>query len=125
MYKRDGVWWACIRYGGKKIQKSLETTDKKLTQIIEAKIRTEIVEGEYYERPLGETKTFKDMMEKFMKEHAPKRTISMQNSYFASLKHLTPYFGSFKLSAITPKMISDYKVLRYGEGAKPSSIQTY
>ena len=122
MYRRGGVWWTCIRYGGKKIQRSLETTNKKRAQIIEAKIRTEIVDGKYFEKPIGETKTFKDMMEKFMKEHAPKRTVSMQNSYFASLKHLLPYFGSSKLSTITPKMISDYKVLRYGEGAKPSSI---
>ena len=44
--KRGGaVWWCCIRYKGKKIQKSLETTDRKLAQAIEAKIRTEIVEG--------------------------------------------------------------------------------
>lgn len=108
--------------GGKKIQKSLETTDKKLAQIIEAKIRTEIVEGKYYEKAIGETKTFKDMMEKFMKEHAPKRTISMQRSYFASLKRLSPYFGDSKLSVITPKMISNYKVLRYSKEVKPSTI---
>lgn len=122
MFRRGGVWWICIRYGGKKIQKSLETHDKKLAQRIEAKIRTEIVEGKYYERLIGESKTFKDMMEKFMKEHAPKRTISMQRSYFSSLKRLSPSFGDSKLSAITPKMISNYKVLRYSKGVKPSTI---
>lgn len=122
MYKRGGVWWTCIRYGGKKIQRSLETGDKKLAQSIEAKIRTELVEGKYFEKPIGESKTFKGMMEKFMKEHAPRRTISMQRSYVASLKHLLPCFGDSKLSAITPKMISNYKVLRYSTGVKPSTI---
>ncbi len=50
MFKRNGVWWMGIRHNGKKIQKSLETTDKKLAQAIEAKIRTEIVEGSFFEK---------------------------------------------------------------------------
>ncbi len=50
MFKRSGVWWTCIRYKGRKIQKSLETPDRKLAQAIEAKVRTEIVEGNYIEK---------------------------------------------------------------------------
>ena len=38
MFKRGGgVWWTCIRLNGKKIQESLDTTDKKLAQAIESK----------------------------------------------------------------------------------------
>ncbi|GAN34857.1 MAG: site-specific integrase [Candidatus Brocadia sp. AMX2] len=122
MYKRGGVWWTCIRYGGKKIQRSLETADKKLAQAIEAKIKTEIVEGKYFEKLTGNSKTFTDMMEKFMKEHAPSVSISMQRSYSASLKHLIPFFGTSKLSSISPKMISEYKVLRKSEEAKPATV---
>ncbi|MCF6153930.1 MAG: hypothetical protein E3K36_01495 [Candidatus Brocadia sp.] len=93
MFKRGGVWWTCIRYRGKKIQRSLETTDKKLAQSIEAKVRTEIIEGKYFEKSIGDSKTFRDMMEKFMREHAPNVSNSMQISYASSLKHLNPYFG--------------------------------
>ncbi len=50
MFKRNGVWWTYIRHKGKKIQKNLETTDKKLAQSIEAKIRTEFVEGSFFEK---------------------------------------------------------------------------
>ena len=122
MFKRGGVWWASITYKGKRIRKSLETIDKKLALVIEAKIRTEIAEGKYLEKPIGDSKAFPDMMEKFMREHAPKVSINTQCSYSASKKHLSINFGDSKLSAITPKMISDYKVLRYSEAAKPATI---
>ncbi len=122
MFKRSGVWWTCIRHDGRKIQKSLETSDRKLAQAIEAKIRTEIVEGSYFDKLAGHTKTFKDMMDKFMKEHAPKVSISMQDSYTTSLKNLDRFFGSSSLLPISPKMISRYKVLRREAGSAPGSI---
>ncbi|MCR4289888.1 MAG: hypothetical protein NUV86_06480, partial [Candidatus Scalindua sp.] len=84
MFKRAGVWWTCIRHNGRKIQKSLETSDRKLAKAIEAKVRTEIVEGSYFEKLIGRNKTFKDMMEKFMKEYSPKVSINMQRSYTTS-----------------------------------------
>ncbi len=122
MFKRSGVWWACIRYKGRKIQKSLETSDRKLAKAIEAKIRTEIVEGKYYERLVGRNKTFKQLMEKFIKEHAPKVSSNMQASYSASLKHLDSFFGNLDLLSVSPKVISKYKVLRRNEGVKPGTI---
>jgi site-specific recombinase XerD len=122
MYKRSGVWWTCIRNDGKKIQKSLQTTDRKLAKSIEAKIRTEIVKGKYYEKPIGSNKTFKDLMEKFMQEHAPMQSRNTQVSYNTSLNHLRPFFGETFLTAITPKMISRYQVLRRNEKAMPASI---
>ena len=122
MFKRGGVWWASITYKGKRIRKSLETIDKKLALVIEAKIRTEIAEGKYLEKPIGDSKTFPGMMEKFMREHAPKVSFNTQCSYSASNKHLSIQFGDSKLSAITPTMIYDYKVLRYSEAAKPATI---
>ena len=124
MFKRNDVWWTCIRHNGKKIQKSLETADRKLAQAIESKIRTEIVEGSFFEKPIGSNKTFRDMMDKFTKEHAPTVSIRMQESYATSLKHLDPFFGSSNLLPITPKMINKYKVLRRAEGAAPGSINT-
>ncbi len=81
MFKRAGVYWCCIRHNGRKIQKSLETSDKQLARAIEAKVRTEIIEGSYFEKLVGRNKTFEDMMSKFMAEHAPKVSISMQKSY--------------------------------------------
>ncbi len=122
MFKRAGVWWTCIRHNGREIQKSLETSDKKLAQDIEAKIRTEIVEGSYFEKLVGRNKTFGDMMDKFMAEHAPTVSENTQRSYTTSLKFLLPHFGDSNLISISPKMISRYKVLRKGDGVKPATV---
>jgi site-specific recombinase XerD len=122
MYKRAGVWWTCFRRNGRKIQKSLETPDKMLAKDIEATIRKEIIEEKYFDKPIGHNKTFKQLTEKFMREYAPKRSINMQKSYSASLKHLIPFFGDLTLLSISRKKISRYKVLRRDEGAKPATI---
>ena len=87
--KRSGVWWTYIGwYNGRKIQKRFETSDRKLAKAIEAKVRTEIVEGSYFEKLIGRKKTFKNMLDRLMKEHAPKVSDSMQRSYITSSKHL-------------------------------------
>ncbi|MCP4373212.1 MAG: tyrosine-type recombinase/integrase [Deltaproteobacteria bacterium] len=100
----------------------METRDRKLARNIEAKIRSEIIEGNYFEKSIGQSKTFNDMMEKFMAEHAPKVSRNTQSSYSTSLGHLVPYFGTSDLLSISPKMISRYKIVRKEEGAKPASI---
>lgn len=122
MFKRGGVWWTSMTYKGKRIRKSLETVNKKLAHVIEAKIKTEIVEGKYFDKPTGDNKTLNDMMEKFMKEHAPKVSVNTQKSYSVSLKHLLRFFGDSRLTAIMPKTIYEYKVLRKNAGAKAASI---
>ena len=124
MYKRKGsdIWRMCIWYDGKKIQKSLKTSNKKLAQSIEAKIRADIVEGTYYEKLIGSNKTFRDLKDKFLKVHAPKVSVSMQKSYRTSLNRLEPYFGKSNLLSITPRNISKYKMLRNDDGAAPATI---
>jgi len=124
MYKRKGsdIWRTYIRHDGKKVQRSLKTSNKKLAKTIEAKLLAEIVEGAYYEKLIGRKKTFKDLMDKFLKVHAPKVSGSMQKSYKTSLNHLDPYFGKSNLLSITPRNISKYKMLRNDEGAAPATI---
>ncbi|MCF6147314.1 MAG: tyrosine-type recombinase/integrase [Candidatus Kuenenia sp.] len=122
MYKRGGVWWTCIRYNGKKIQKSLETAERKQAKAIEAKIKTELTEGKFFDKPVGQNKTFKDMMEKFMKEHAPKVSGNMRSLYKVSLKHLSDFFGELALSKITAGKINEYKQARKEKGGGAPSI---
>ncbi len=103
MYKRDGIWWTCIRYQGKKIQRSLETDNKKLAEAIQSKLRTELIEGKYFDRCEGAEKTFKEMADRFMLEYAPKNSKRTQMHYKTTLGHSLPFFGSMKLASITPK----------------------
>ena len=98
MHKRsNGIWHTCIRHNGKKIQRSLKTSNKKLALAREAKIRTGIIEGSYFEKPIGNDKTFSQLVAKFMREYAPKKSVNMQKSYTASSKHLIPFFGNLEL----------------------------
>lgn len=124
MFKRNdsNVWWTSIRHEGKRIQRSLDTTNKKLAQAIEAKIRTEIVEGTYYEKRMGHNKSFNALMDKFMEEYAPTVSENMQNAYKYYLKNLSKYFGNPRLDSMKPKLIAGYKVHRRDHGASSSTI---
>ncbi len=71
MFERSGVWYTCIRYKGRKVQRRLgvkvgKKADERLARNIEAKIRTEIVEGSYFKKLVGSNKTFMDMMRRFL-----------------------------------------------------------
>ncbi len=68
MYRRKGsdIWRTYIRHDGKKIQKSLKTSNKKLAKTIEAKLLAEIVEGTFYEKLIGRNKTFTDLIDEFL-----------------------------------------------------------
>jgi len=122
MHKRSGVWYTCIRHKGKKIQRSLKTSNKATAQDREASVRKALVDGNYFEKAIGRKKTFKDMVDRFMKEHAPKVSANMRDSYTSSLKHLIPFFGDLTLLLISRKKISKYKALRLDEGAKPATV---
>ena len=122
MFKRSDIWWTCISHNGRKVQKSLETSDKKLAQAIEAKIRTEIVEGKYYEKLIGQRKTFNDMMDRFMKDYAPTVSLNTQEGYKYYLKNLKRFFGNPGLMSITPKVVAKYKLYRRDNGTSPSTV---
>ena len=121
MFKRSGVWWTCIRHKGRKIQKSLETTDKKLAQAVEAKIRTQLVEGKFFNLPDGKDKTFMNLAEKYLAEcSAGKSPQSQERDRGIFKNHLNPFFGDMLVCDITPKHISRYKKKR--EGASSDTI---
>ena len=124
MFKRNGsdVWSTSFRYKGKRIQQSLDTKNKKLAQAIEAKLRTEVVEGTYFEKRIGHNKSFNALMDKFMKEYAPTVSENMQSAYKCYLKNLSKYFGDSQLGTIKPNLIAGYKVHRRSQGVSSSTI---
>jgi integrase len=85
-------------------------------------VKGEIAEGKWFERLPGEEKTFRQLMEKYMTEHSPKKSPKQHVRDKSSLGHLSPYFKDLTLTEITPKMINEYKVKRYGEKAAPGTI---
>ncbi len=122
MFRRGGIWWTCIRHKGVKIQKSLETADKRLAKDIESKVRVELKEEKFFDKRGAGNKIVADLMDKFLNEHASTVTVNTRKSYNTSLLHLLPFFGNSLITAVDRKMISKYRTHRKSEGAKPASV---
>ena len=121
LFKRGQVWWFSFSYKGRQIRKSAETENKKIAEKIHHKVMTEVSEGKWFEKLLGEGKTFSEMMEKYMAEHSiPNKASSDRDE--RSLKHLLPSLGDLLLLEITPRKINSYKTLRRQEGASPCTV---
>jgi integrase len=121
LFKRGQTWWIRFTYKGKQIRKSTETADKKLAVRIYHKVLGEVAEGKWFEKLPGEEKTFREMMEKYMKEYSiPTKASSDRDK--RSLLHLSPFFGGYTITAVNSSLINRYKVVRKEEGAAPATI---
>jgi integrase len=124
LYKNGKLWWFSITANGKRIFKSTGTGNKKLAENIFAKVKTQIVEGKWFE--LGEAKlhTFDELMERYLREHSAinKAPESYKNDK-NYVKHLERNFSGLTLDKITPKRIAEYKTLRFEKGIKPATLQ--
>ncbi len=102
------------QYRGKKIERSLDTSVKRVAEERYSKIVSEIIDGSYFQKQCGDI-TFEELKEKYVAKYQKQRDSSTQ-------KHLMPYFGSIKLNEITADMVEDYIMSRAEEGAKPATI---
>ena len=127
MYERDGVWHICIRHNGRKIQRSLKIPvgkkeHKKIAEAMESKIRVQLIEENFFDKPIACNKTFNHMIGKFLKEYTSTLSENTQKAYGYYAENLKDFFGSQKLSSITPKNVTRYKVQRRDNGASSSTI---
>jgi integrase len=122
LIKRGQKWWIQLRQDNRLVRISTGTSNKKLAQEIEAKTKTELVEGKYFDKGQGNKKTFKDMADKYMTEYAIEKPRDSKRRDQTSLKHLLPVFANKYLSQITPNRINTYKIQRRNEGASAYSI---
>jgi len=120
LVKRGKYWCMRFTYHGRQVRRSTGTTDRRLAEAIVGKVRAQIVEGRFFETLEERTRTFDELMERYLTEHAAKK--SEPRHYQGYAKSLTDFFGGRTLVEITPKLIADYKALRYAAGLKPASI---
>lgn len=123
LYKRGKVWWMFFTFNGRQIRRSAETTNKKLAEKFEAKVKADVAEGKWLDVDPGKNTTFKELLEKYLAEHSIKKSgdLGVKRDRFSS-KHLLRFFGGFTLNEITPRLISEYKARRYKAGRKPATI---
>jgi site-specific recombinase XerD len=91
-----------------------------LAEKILGKVGTQIVEGRFFETREETIRTFEELMERYLTEHAARQ--SQPRHYRGYTNSLTAFFGGRTLAEITPKLIVEYKKGRYAAGLKPASI---
>ena len=120
LVKRGKYWCMRFTYHGRQVRRSTGTTDRRLAEAIVGKVRAQIIEGRFFETLEEKTRTFDELMERYLTEHAAKK--SEPRHYHGYAKRLTAFFGGRTLAEITPKLIAEYKAQRYAAGLKPASI---
>jgi len=120
LYRRHKVWWMRFNYHGQQVRRSTDTTERRLAEAILAKITVDIVEGRYFEKREEQERTFAELMDRYLKEHAVKQM--SKRSFNGYTKNLLPFFKGYTLAQITPKRIVAYKAKRYADGVAPATI---
>lgn len=123
LYKRKDspYWWISFTVEGQLHRMCTKTKDRRLAEAIYGKIMTKIIEKKWFDIDPANDYTFDEMMDRFMKEHAPKREKSTYQRYICALKHLKCFSG-LRLNEITPDRISTYMHQRKNEGASNATI---
>ncbi len=120
LYHRGKTFWFTIMHNGKRIQQSTGTENKKLAERIYAKVLTDIQEGQYFQNVIARTKTFDEMMERYIVECSNKAsTIERKKGAKA---HLMVMFSGKTVSEITPETVIDYKLKRKSDSAADSTV---
>jgi integrase len=114
------VWWMNFMYQGQQVRRSTGTADRRLAESILAKVRVQIIEGRFFETREETTRTFEELMDRYLTEHAARK--SQPRHYQGYANSLTAFFGARTLAEITPKLIVEYKNWRYAAGLKPALI---
>jgi integrase len=99
---RNNIYWLDFMFEGQRIRESLQTGNKKLAEKRYAKCVTDIVEGRYFEASEAKTKTFDDMVEKYMRKNAHSRDAT-------SIKPLKGFFGGMLLYKIITPLAAEYQ----------------
>ena len=120
LVKRGHTWWMSFMYEGQQVRRSTGTSDKRLAEAILGQVKVQIVEGRFFEKPTEQQRTFTELMDRYISEHAARRANYRRE--LTSVKTLKAFFGTPTLDQVTPKRIVAYKNHRYTDGVKPATI---
>jgi integrase len=123
LYRRGKIYWFTVMQDGKRMQVSTKTRNRKLAEVIYAKVMTDMHEGRWFEHAEAKRHTFDEMMKRYLREHSAvhKATVSYQSDK-NYVKHLSRMFSGLSLFKVTPSLIAQYKAMRLEEGASASTV---
>lgn len=124
LFKRGNVWWFKKEIGGRRVQESTGSTNRKGAELIYTK-RVQEIEEELRAgpRPVVVSHTFDELKARYMESYS--RRTKAESSILrdgCSFKQLERSFAGLELREITPVRLAEYKERRRSEGAKDSTL---
>lgn len=117
LYRRkdSSIYWMSFTADGRMYRKSTGTNDVKLAEAILGKVKTQIIEGKWFDKVAESQITFRELKERYMKRYQKSRDP-------VSIKQLLRVFGDMVLTEIGIDDVEDYIDMRLTEGAKESTV---
>jgi hypothetical protein len=72
LVKRGNIWWMNIVFQGQRIRRSTGSSNRALADAIMAKVKVQLIEGQYFDRAEEQSRTFAELMDRFEREHLVK-----------------------------------------------------
>ena len=62
LVKRGTTWWMSFMYQGQQVRRSTGTADKRLAEAIFGKVKVQIIEGQFFEKPEVQHRTLTELI---------------------------------------------------------------
>ena len=109
-----------LSYNGRQVRRSCETTSKKMAEDILCKVKTQVLEGKFFEVEARET-TYEELCQLILDDYRI-NSRKTADKLGRTLKHLDGWFSGTKASEITTPVIKSYIVSRQDAGAANATI---
>ena len=121
LYKRDKNCWIEVRINGIRKRLPTGTENKKLAEVIHAKVMTDIQEGRWFENQ-AKRKTLKEMIERYDKEYTDYKSYYQKARDKSIFKNLYAFLGEDASLHEVETLIGGYEQHRRAAGAKPATV---
>ena len=120
VYKKGKVYWMIKQHNGKKVERSLDTSIKRVAEERYSKVVAEIVGGSYFQKPKDFTISY--LIDRYMEERKMTKADNTLARDKSIREHIVAYFGKYKLVDVTPEIVSEYRRKRYAEKKKVATV---
>lgn len=118
VYRRGKLWWYRFEFGGRRIQESSRSTNKHKAELLEAKRKTDLIEGHAGIRRKAPPPRFEEAVERFLEWSRGKHRPKTHELHKMNCETLHRFFRAKWLDQITPEMVEQFRLTRLHEERK-------
>src|ERR1035437_5917433 len=120
VYKKGNTYWMIKQFRGRKVERSLDTSIKRVAEERYSKIVSEIIGGSYFLKPKDYTISY--LIERYMEERKMTKAANTLARDKSIREHIIAYFGNYRLADVTSEIVSEYRRKRYAEKKKVATV---